>query len=192
MYMKKIITGAFWVCFLLPACKETTTKGKEKRADDYRKKGSGNEAELKKGNGEFDISAPAGWTKTDTIMMGQRIVFVKSPREDVNDDFIENVNVLTEKIGSMQADEYVNASIINIKNGLTGFEQGKISDRSINGYEFTCMRYSHVYSGIPIDVDVYFILRSGTAYIITCSAKGGTISQWGPDFDKVIRSFKLN
>jgi hypothetical protein len=207
--MKIFLLAALSCFFLLPACQETKTKSKEKSTDDYRKKASENKPDKENGTGEsdisehsgstktdttgeFDISAPSGWTKTDTIMEGQRIVFVKSPREGANDNFVENVNVLTEKIGSMQMDEYVDLSITNIKKGLTGFKQGKISDRSINGYEFKCLRYSHVYSGFPIDVDVYFTLQSGTAYIITCSAKGGKISEWESEFDEVIRSFRLN
>ena len=190
--MKKNLLAALFSLFLLPACKETKTKSKEKSTDDYRKEVSKNKPDRENGTGEFDIAAPKGWTKTDTFMQGQRIVFVKSPRENANDDFLENVNVVTENTGNMKMDEYLDLSATNIKKGLENVELGKMSDRNINGMEFKRQRYSHVYNGIPIDVDVWFLLNGGTAYVITCSSKGGEISKWEPEFEKVIRSFKLN
>ncbi len=190
--MKNILAAALLGFFLLPACKESEKKAKQKITDDYKKGAAENKPGQENDPGEFSISAPKGWTKTDTIMMGQRIVIIKSSREDVSDNFLENVNVVTEKIGNMGMDEYMSKSITNLENGLTGFEQGKTSDRNINGLEFKRLTYSHGYGGTPIDVETYFTLRNGTAYVITCSAKGGTISGWEQEFEEIIRSFKLN
>ena len=201
--MKKLFFAAILGICLLPSCKDSKTKTKKNIAEDYSTENSGNKTEVEKGtkmennsktengDGGYDISAPAGWSKKDTFFMGQHMVFVKSPRENESDDFLENVNVVTEKIGSMKMDEYLDLSTTNIKKGLTDVEEGKISDRNFNGMDFKCVRYSHVYGSTPIDVDAYFTIDNGTAYVITCSAKGGTISKWEPAFEEIVRSFHL-
>ncbi len=190
--MKNILLAAFFGFFLLPACKEPVKKPKQTVTDDYKKRASESRPDQKTGNGDYSISASKGWTKSDTIMMGERVVFIQSPREGAGDDFIENVNVITEKVGNMDMEEYLDRSISALEKGLKSYDQEKISDRSINGLEFKCIRYSHDYAGNLIDVDVYLTLHNSMAYIITCSAKGGTIFRWEPEFEEIIRSFKLN
>lgn len=190
--MKNILAMVSLVLFFLPACKESKTKSKEKFIDDFKKEAPESKPDKENGHGEYTISAPKGWTKMDTIMMGHRITFLKSPAEDISDDFTENVNVVTEKTGNLNLDDYVDRNITSMENNLNTFEKKKISSKNINGLEFRSMQYSHIYSGIPIDVEVYFTIKTGTAYIITCSAKGGTISRWEPEFEEAIRSFKVN
>ncbi len=189
--MRSILLLGFFTFFFLPACKDSKTKEKGRFPDEIRKEESDKKPGSESGNSQFSITAPEGWTKKDTFMMGQQITFLISPQEDPSDDFKENVNVVTEKTGSININDYLDKSITTLKNVLNNFVQGNISNLSINGLEFKKMQYSHVYGGVPIDVDVYFTVKEGMGYVITGSAKGGTISKWEPRFEEAVQSFKV-
>jgi hypothetical protein len=191
MIMKNNLVLITLVILLLPSCKESKSKPADKE-DKQKKEVSDKKEDASKSTNGYRISAPRGWTKLDTFMMGQQIVFLKSPIEDANDMFQDNVNVVTENTRGMELDKYVEANISSMESGLTGFEQGKLSSKNINGMDFRSLRYKHSYGGTPIEVEVYFTIRDGMAYIITCSAGKGKFSKWEEDFDEAVRSFEID
>lgn len=138
---------------------------------------------------EFSIDAPEGWTKSDTMINAQQIIFLTSPLDDASDNFRENVNVVTENTQGMRMDEYIETSLQVLRSGLSDFNEGKISERSINGIEFKTLHYSHNYSGYPIEADVWFTIKDNKAWLITCSAKQGEFDEWAPAFETAVRSF---
>jgi hypothetical protein len=141
----------------------------------------------------YTIDAPEGWDKTSEPFQGATITYVKSRQENASDDFLENVNVITESMGgsNMDLDEYLNRNVENMETQLTQFHKGDVSDRTINGVKFRVMHYSHVYNDIPIDAIVFFTISNGTAYVITCSAKGGDMGRWEDKFNKIADTFRL-
>ncbi len=188
--MKKLIWSLLTIASLgLSACNNSKTANKETVTED--KKGTETK-DKESGKGGFTIEAPAGWDKSDTSVMGQQVVFIRSPRDGDGDDFMENVNVITEKVGEIGIDEYYEKNITYMKNGLTGFERKQENTTTINGVDFKILNYGHVYVGVPIDARVYFTINNGTAYVMTCSAKGGEMGTWGGKFDEVVSTFKLN
>ncbi len=145
-----------------------------------------------KGELSYSIDAPEGWTKQSIPAMGQDATVLASPVEE-NDNFRENINVLTESTKGMDREAYLSKSVSILESQLTELVMLKQSDREINGMNFDYMRYTHKYNGTPIETETYCLVKNGTAYIITCSAWGGTIdSKWAPLFDEAIRSFRLN
>ena len=170
-----------------PACKNST---KEKNIEDDIRKAVKNNPGINAGSNTFSIEAPAGWTIKDTSLMGMKYTFLSSELENNSDNFKENVNIVTERCGSMGLDDYYSASLTGLKT-MPGFERGKESDRSINNIEFKNLKYSHSYGGMPIDVDVYFTIRDGLAYIITCSAKKGEMDKWETQFREAVSSFSF-
>lgn len=172
------------------ACKET--KSKKKVTATLKNEASDSKTESEPGNGGFSIAAPAGWEKSDTSMMGQRIVFIRSAPENENDNFFENVNVIIDKTRGLDKDAYLDRNIEMMTSSLTDFEKKKVSTKNINGIEFKSMEYSHVYSGVPLDVEVYFSFVKETVYVITCTAKKGSFSKWDPEFEKIVESFSVN
>lgn len=139
----------------------------------------------------FEITAPAGWEKTKTTYQGVEVVFILSPLKDSMDDFRENVNVVTEKTYEYGMKEYLKFSIDNMEKQLPGFVQGKTREKKINGLDFTCMRYTHVYEGMTIDAEVCICLKDGTGYVITCSSKGGQFNEWENVFGEIVGSFRV-
>lgn len=186
--MKYFVLLMATITVVFSACKES----KEKVADPLKKEALDSKSGSESGNSGFSISAPDGWEKSDTSMMGQRIVFIRSAQENANDNFFENVNVIIDKTRGLDEDDYIDRNIEQMTSGLTDFEKEKISTKNINGLEFKSMEYSHVYGGIPLDVEVYFTFEKETVYVITCTAKKGLFSKWEPDFEQIIKSFSLN
>jgi hypothetical protein len=144
----------------------------------------------KVGTGRFSIEAPEGWTKSDTFLMGNEFTFLKSP-EEKNDDFLENINVVKENVGSAGLDEYYDKSLSMMKKGLTGFEEGESGNKTINGIEFKNLKYTHNYNGMLLDVDLYLAIHNRVGFVITCTAKKGKLSQYQPAFDQALRSFSF-
>lgn len=188
--MKHILPVVLMIFTLFTACKDSGKKSVNTVKDDLTKDAKG--TAIQKPSGDFDIDPPKGWEKVDTIMEGKRIIFLRSPLEGKGDDFRENVNVLTEKVYGMGMAEYVDRNIESMKSGLTGFSKGRVRDRTINGMEFTSLKYSHSYYGTIIDAEVYFTIIDKTAYVITCSAKGGSIEDWEPEFEEAVGSFHFH
>jgi hypothetical protein len=139
----------------------------------------------------FDITAPEGWEKQDTLYMGNRMVIIFSPIEDATDDFRENLNVLTEKTG-MDPDDYFDLSRKNIQKMLTNAEELDNGTTEINGLPGHWLRYNHNYQGYLLEVKAYIVMKNGTAYIITCTSKKGEMDKWSPQFEQAVNSFTLN
>lgn len=141
-------------------------------------------------NGGFKIDAPDGWTKNDTLVHGMRITLIKSPPEE-NDDFIENVNVITEETGGLPLDKYFEKNLAEMRSQLHGIKEEQQTDLTINGIDFKNIKYSHIYAGRAIDANLYVAVNGQTGYVITCTVAQGTLSKWQPTFDNIIRSFSF-
>jgi hypothetical protein len=192
--MKKTILVMAALSLLLACNNSKTTKEKEseRTGDTQRTAPPTPTDQITKGSGNYSIDAPEGWDKIDTTYNGEHITFIRSPREGADDNFLENVNVITEKVGSMSMDEYLEKNMTSMENGLTDFEKKDQSSRTINGHDFRIFFYSHNYQGTPIDGEVFFTINDGTAYVITCSARKGEIKEWEGRFDRVVNTFKLD
>ena len=191
--MKKILILFLSSAVVLTACNNKKTSKKEMVAGDTTKtttappKGDEHSTD----NGVFSITAPAGWEKIDTTYEGQHVVFVRLPRESDADEFMENVNVVTEKVGTMGEDEYFERSVNNMES-LPGFEKGNVFDKKVNGIDLKGMEYKHIYGGVPLDATVYFTIHDGSAYVITCTAHGGDREKYRSKFDEIVGSFRFN
>jgi hypothetical protein len=196
--MRKMITTIVSVSLLLVSCNdskgkktETVVSADKTGKDTTTGKDITKEEEHHVAGALFDIKTPAGWERLVKNYMGHDIVIIRSPKEDANDNFMENVNVVTDKVGNVDLDNYVNLNIENMEKGLTSFQKGEVTTRNINGNEFRVLAYSQVSAGVPIDADVYFTIRDGRAYAITCSAKGGNKGSYNAKFDEIVSSFKI-
>jgi hypothetical protein len=143
------------------------------------------------GTGSYSITAPQGWTKTDTILMGRSFTILKSPT-DSTDTFMENMNVVSEKVGDIDQDKYVDKNIADLQKQLTSLEMEKTTERTINGNKFSFLKFSHVYNSRPMQGECYITIKKGVAYVITCSTDGGEMSKWEPSFEEAIKTFKAD
>ncbi|MBI3140073.1 MAG: hypothetical protein HYZ15_15970 [Sphingobacteriales bacterium] len=188
--MRIISCSVLVTVLFLAACKQPAKKSSPGGLDELAKEVRKNSPGANAGSGHFSIVPAEGWTKLDTSIMGLNCTFISSRLDSEKDHFRENLNVVTEHCGSMGLDEYYAAAVSNMET-LSGFKLGKVSDKSIGGTEFKNVKYSHVYSGIPVEVDLYITVKEGIAYLITCSALSGEMEKWGPRFEAMVTSFSV-
>lgn len=181
--MKKIITLLFAAAMLV-SC-QNAKKEKVKEANTQEKV-------TEKSAYGYTVKAPAGWEKSDTSYMGQSVTFIRHPRENEADEFMENANIVTEKVGDYNMDDYLEASIKNMETGLTNFTHEPVLDVKIGENNFKKMGYTHTYSGVDIDAEVYFLIKNKVAYLITCSVSKGDRDKYAAQFDEVISSFHID
>jgi len=144
---------------------------------------------LNAGSGGFSINAPNGWDKSDTSLMGMKATVIFSPPEGTSDEFRENINIVTEKIGNKTAEEYLDLSRVNMKSMLTELKEIDNGTKEINGHTASWMRYSHSYMGYPLEVKVYILIADEIAYVISCTCKKGEMENWEKQFDDCVATF---
>jgi hypothetical protein len=186
--MKKYIHTIFAITtFLILSC-----NSQPKKLDIDLKEIVKNNPGINEGSGTFNINALDGWSKTDTSVSGVRFVILKSAVESSKDKFAENVNVVTEKLNGMNLEEYFNANLKSLQNGMPGFQNKSNQDLTINGLNSKQLNYSGNVSGYPIDVQVYFFVKNNVGYVITCSAEEGKMDKWASRFKEIVNSFTIN
>ena len=182
--MRKLITLLF-ASALLISCQNAKT---EKTNDPGDKK----EIVAGKSSTGFSVKTPVDWEKSDTSYMGQTVTFVRHPRENEEDAFMENANIVKEKVGTYSMQDYLDASISNMEAGLTNFTHEPVQDIKMGDYDFKKMRYNHTYSGVDIDAEVYFIIKEEVAYLITCSTAKGEREKYETSFEEIVHSFRID
>jgi hypothetical protein len=163
-------------------------KDKEKEVENMLKKSKG----LNAGSGNFDVTTPEGWDRIDTTEMGMKIIYLVSPQDGAGDNFKENINIVTEKTSGMSLENYLTLSKTNMQKVLTEFKEIEVADQTIDGLPGKAMQYQHDYSGIPLDVKVYAVIKEGVAYLINCTVPRGKLGNWMKPIDEVVESFKIN
>ncbi len=186
----RIILTFLGAVLLLTSCSQPAKK-KTKDLDELAKEIKKSSPGVNAGASNFSIREAAGWSKKDTNFSGLKCLFVSSPLENKQDRFRENLNVITERCGEMDLESYYKATAENLKT-LTGFEEKKLSDKTINGMEYKNLKYTHAYGGTPIDVDLYVTVKDGVAYLITCSVLKGDLARWESSFEPMVESFTIN
>jgi hypothetical protein len=147
---------------------------------------------LNAGSGSYSITAPDGWDKTDTLLMGMRATVIFSPVESPGDDFRENINIVTERTGNKTTEEYLRLSRDNMKNMLTDLKEIDNGTKKINGHTANWIKYSHSYMGYALEVKVYMLIADEIAYVITCTCKKGEMENWETQFDNCVVTFSTN
>lgn len=191
--MKSILLIPVLLSLFLSACSESKTKA-GKKGKDVRKSSTvkGNPTDNESKVAGYSISAPEGWEKIDTTIMEHQITVVRSASESLRDDFLENVNVVTEKTGDISLDDYLAGSLKQMENSRRNFVTKKVSVRSINSIEFRTLEYSHTSAGYTLHVMAYLTIKNGMGYVVTCSATDKSFSRFEADFEQAIRSFSFN
>jgi hypothetical protein len=123
--------------------------------------------------------------------MGLKTVILMSPVEGSDDDFRENVNVVTEKTGSMGLKAYTALSKSNMTKMMTIYTERGSGSTTINSEPAQWVDYTHTMYNMEIDGRVYFVIKNKIAYVITTTARKGGQNKWQAEFDKAVNSFRL-
>lgn len=161
---------------------------KQYSADELMQK-AGESPGMNAGNGKFNIDAPAGWQRTDTVMNGVDVAFMLGPLTP--DKFRVNINVVSESMHGNSFDTYFDKTVESMGKYLQNFSPGPHGEQDIDGIHAKWVQCSHQQSGYDISVLVYVIPKKGIAYVISCSAPKGQLEKYQAKFDEAIHTFHI-
>lgn len=176
-----------WIVTLLilvAACQNN----REKAADTLKKIGAA--PGLNAGSGNFDITAPTGWSRLDTSLNGVRATLLLAPVATSGPR--ASVNVVSESMSNMSLDKYFDISIDNMAKFMQGYQAGTKGDKVIDGTPAKYAEYSQTPSGLQLDAICYIVPHNGIAYVITCTAPHGQMDQFRSQFDESVQSFHVH
>jgi hypothetical protein len=188
--MKKIIPAILFACIAFYGCNSNQKKDKSDLSDI--KKVVEDHPGLNAGTGTYSITAPEGWTKKDTVMSGLSLTAITSPIEGSNDNFMENINVVTEKAKGYDLDAYTEANQKNMVIQTSGFETLDKGETTIGGMPAKWILYNCSYSGYSLKNTVYFIVKNGIGYVITCTSTKAKFDKYQTEFKSCVNSFTIN
>ena len=138
----------------------------------------------------FGITFPEDWQEKRGVM-GTAILGL-SPKENANDIFQENVNVVTDDVpDGMSSSEYVKASLDGMSNMLTDFNVVSNVSTEIGGRKAVALTYSHRMGNYRLKVLAYLITAGSKGYVLTCTALDGSFERYKAQFEDVCKSFRV-
>jgi hypothetical protein len=183
--MKKIILlGIAGIC-LLAACKNAS----KKQSNEEVIKKAAEMPGVNAGTGNFQIMAPAGWTRIDTSLSGLQATLLMSP--DMAGGFRSNVNVISQAMSGMAADAYVDANFKMMAQQMEQFKQLEKGDKDINGLAGHYMHYTALNGGRTLEQVLYIIPSGNIAYVVTCTTLPDRMAKEKDNFDQAVSSFKI-
>jgi hypothetical protein len=184
--MKRILICSLAVVFLFAACKEK----KRPTLKEMLKEAADNPG-LNVGAGNFNIDAPAGWTKADTSFSGVKMLLMMAPETTTGRR--ANINVLSEAMQGMSLDKYFDANVTTISGSANQYHFIEKGEKEINGSSFRWLHYSAASpNGTPIEQFLYISSKNNIAYLITCTSFKVQLEKDLLAFDQVLNSFRIH
>ncbi len=142
---------------------------------------------LKLDREDFHVSYPVGYNLDESGQEGTTFVLTAQKDND-NDIFIENINLVTKNVGGVSFDELVKATEKEINGVGTVIENKRLK---LNGKD--CLRL--VIEFTQNDIDFTYIqhqlVENGKAYALTFSCEKKMLDKYYEDMNSVLMSFTL-
>jgi len=139
----------------------------------------------------MEIDHPSDWRVDQSGQMGTSF-FLFSPQSNLADDFQENVNVIVQDLsayGSLTLDEYVEASLGQIKNIITNASI-IVNERVVDGdKEYQKLIYTGTQASYSLKFEQFCYLIDNKAYIVTLTCKESEFDKYQELGEKILSSF---
>ena len=136
------------------------------------------------------ILYPYNWEIAENFM-GSIVIF-RSPKENVFDDFQENVNIVVKKLEKNESlDELTKEAIEDIKANIPNAKFLLSKDVVINNEVWHKVVYTGKFLGLKLKWLQLWKIEGGKAYMITYTAKENNFYDYLPIVDKMINSFEI-
>ncbi len=151
-------------------------------------------SELKKYSdpqGRYTIGYPGDW-EFDNKTTGA-ILRLKSPAENGEDKFFQNLNLQIEEINSgTTIDDYVKTSMDAVKDLVKGYREVSSMFFNRNGSRAYQIIYKGKYGEMTYDLQIkqLFCVNNGKAYVLTYISKEGERDAYETTANKIFNSFK--
>lgn len=187
IYSVGLALGFF--CFVFVACQSNQKKDKNPETD--LRKMIEQAPGINKGSGTYTIQAPDGWTEGDTTVSGAKLTTIKSPSDGPEDNFMENITVVTEDSKGYDLNSYTSTNRKNMNTQLENLNFLSEENLTIGSVAAKAVVYSFSYSGFALKNTAYFLVKDNIGYVITCTAQSKTFDQFQPAFKKCVNSFLI-
>jgi hypothetical protein len=140
----------------------------------------------------FKIQYPSKWTIDTSKMMGSEF-FIFSPKENANDKFRENVNLIIQDISgqNIDLDKYAQISkeqINTMANESRIHESKKIKKGKS---EFYKMIYDMKQGAFKLKIEQYYFVTNTRAYVLTLATESTKFANFKTVGEGVLNSFEL-
>lgn len=136
----------------------------------------------------FSLVYPSAWEAREGLF--GTIVSLVTPLGGKNDQFSENINVVSEKVGDdMTLESYYKASEENLKKYFTQFKVVKVDTAQLGGVPARIVTYNATQGTVKLRTTQIFALNDGKAYIVTISNLQSSPTTNFTDMVKVADSF---
>jgi hypothetical protein len=139
--------------------------------------------------GEVEMTFPSDWKVTQNYSDFVVLLGI-SPKEDANDDFLENVNVVKEKAKGYSLESYHEASLRNLKL-FTNYQLVSTEDTTINGFDTKKTIFTATLNDNELKFMDYIFHEENFGYVITCTALENTFEANKATFESIVSTFKI-
>src|SRR4030095_8113050 len=140
----------------------------------------------------FKVQYPNKWTIDTSKTMGTEF-FIFSPRENSNDKFRENVNLIIQDISgqNIDLDKYAQISkrqINTMANGSRIHESRKVKKGKS---EFYKMIYEMTQGALRLKLEQYYFVTDTRAFVLTLTTESNKFKNFKPVGEGILDSFRL-
>jgi predicted DNA binding protein len=143
-------------------------------------------------NETYKVQYPSDWRIDTSKRMGTDVV-ISSPKENDDDKFVENVNVIVQNLNgqSIDLDKYSHASEEQIKTLATDgkiYESQKITRGEIEHYKIIFTMTQGIFK---LRIEQYYFMKNDKAFVITFSAESDKFDKFQVVGEEILNSFIL-
>jgi len=179
------------VCLLsITACNNATKSPKELSSEEVLEL-AGKSPGMNAGRGTFSVTAPAGWTKTDTVMSRIEYTFMMAPPGD-DSTFRANVNIVTQELKpGFTLDKVMESTQKEMENFFVDYKKTDNGERTVTGVKAKWMKcqYAHRETGTLLNGEVTILVKNNIAYAITLTTLANDLVKYEPALEEILSSF---
>ncbi|PKD18038.1 hypothetical protein APR41_18165 [Salegentibacter salinarum] len=136
---------------------------------------------------DFSISYPSSLNIDDSGKEGTQFILT-TDKDGEDDNFIENVNLSTQKVGAVTFDEYIKKMEREVSGIAKIIEKKKLE---INGNKCYSLKMKATQNGVDAIFLQHFYIENQKAYVLTFSSEAKVYDDYYDEMNRVLRSFEI-
>lgn len=144
-------------------------------------------AALKIKDTPFVMDAPRGWEVNESGWMGTLLILRDSPQ----DNFRANIIVYKEEIGDMSEEDYLRASIENLRLLINDIKILRQQEVKINGLKFVLLESTGTQGELKLHWLQIYTIYEGVSYIFSGTTLDKNASWYIPIFESTFKTIRL-
>ncbi len=141
----------------------------------------------KDAGGLFSLAVPSGWLADTSGRQGTKVILLSVPSSG---DFRANIAVTVQDLGTLQADEFLTLSRLQLRQTAAG---GAIEeDQPVAGHpEGRLFQWTFAFGAFALRARQVVFIDGQTAYLATAVASAEHFDSYRADFEQALASFAL-